>query len=275
MTTGTRSLGLCWGTVAHAGLLELTDAAASAGFDWISVNPQQYVECPATDAEIRQRLDDAGVVIHQVDPLLCWLPGLAPIPGGGLLAYGPDDVLSVADAVGARRINAAVGFAGDWSLDVITDSLASICDRAAAYDVAVTLEFLPWSRVRDLSTAADVVRRSNAANAGVLFDVWHFHRGGGAVDELDTADLALVRDVQVSDAAREPTFEPMTEAMSLRLMPGVGAIPLAPLLRRLLTDSDASVGVEVFNNGHADRPVTAIAAEAMRTMTALGLVRRY
>jgi 4-hydroxyphenylpyruvate dioxygenase len=121
-----------------------------------------------------------------------------------------------------------------------------------------------------LPSAVEVVRSCDATNAGVTFDVWHFHRGGGVVGELSDDDLVYVRGVQLSDALAEPVGDPMAESISQRLMPGEGVIPFDTLIPRLVAAAPtATIGVEVFNTTYADRPTADVAREAMRTARAV------
>ena len=268
----TPPLGLCWGTVPKASLLEHIEAAAEAGYSTISVSAEEFETSNRSPSEIRRRLDDLGLVVGEVDPVLTWLPGIRPSPGAGLLSYDVDDLLNVATSLGAHYLNAAAAFPGAWSEDDVVAAFAALCAQAKERDVGVLLEFLPWSVVDDLATAARVVRSSGADNAGVTFDVWHFHRRGRAVASLAADDLGLVRCIQLNDAAAEPAADPMGESISARLLPGDGAIDLGALLPQLLEHAATDVlSLEVFNHELARLPageIARVAAEAARQSAA-------
>jgi sugar phosphate isomerase/epimerase len=253
-------------------LLTHIDAAADAGFTTISVSPEQYESAHRTPAELRARLDDCGIRVETVDPALTWLPGLASIQGGGLLSYDVSELLDAAAALGAPWVNAAAALPGPWSEAEITDAFGELCDRGQRAGVGVLLEFVPWSPVGDLAAAAQVVRAADCANAGVTFDVWHFHRGKTRFTSLQREDLALVRNIQVSDALAHPPTDPMTESISARLLPGEGVIPLLEYLSPVLAASaTVSVSVEVFSTElrHQPAPVVArLAADATRRVLA-------
>ena len=94
----------------------------------------------------------------------------------------------------------------------------------------------------------------------MTFDVWHFHRGGARLDELAGEDLALVRCIQINDAAAEATADAMTESISARLFPGDGVIAFESLLPRLLAHAATDVvSVEVFSTELRRKPVPAVA----------------
>jgi sugar phosphate isomerase/epimerase len=254
-------------------LLAHIDAAADAGFSGISISPEQYAGAQRSAAELRSRLDDCGMTVDAVDPALTWLPNLPTTPGAGLLSYDVSELLDAAAALGAPWINAAVALPGPWSEAEITDAFAALCRRGDDVGVGVLLEFVPWSVVGDLAAAARVVRASGAANAGVTFDTWHFHRGGGRLASLDAQDLALVRSIQISDATAQPPTDPMTESISSRLLPGDGVIALLELIPMLSEAAPAdAVSVEVFSTDLRREPVPEVArlaaAAARRVLAA-------
>ncbi|HTK17391.1 MAG TPA: hypothetical protein VL769_13430 [Acidimicrobiia bacterium] len=52
-----------------------------------------------------------------------------------LFAYDEADLLRIAEAVGARSVNAIDVFGGDWSVDDAAAAFAGLCDRAAAHSL--------------------------------------------------------------------------------------------------------------------------------------------
>jgi sugar phosphate isomerase/epimerase len=245
-------LSLSWGTVSAAPIDEHIRAAAASGYSGLMISPEQYAAMEMTPTELRSRLDDNGLAADAIDPALVWLPGLEPRPGAGVMAFDVSELLDAAAAIGARWINASAGMLGPWSEGEVIDAFAALCERGRQVGVGVLLEFLPWSVVRDLPTAARVVRSAGAADAGITLDLWHFHRGGGRLADLTAEDLALVHCIQVSDAHEIPTADVMIEAMTDRILPGEGAIPLRQLLPRILEHAATKdLSVEVFSTALA------------------------
>ncbi len=254
---------LCAGTVARSGLVERARAAAEAGFAGLSLlvdDHRRARESGLSDAELRAVLADHGLAVAELDPLLTWLPG--PTPGRGvvegaraLLAHAEDDFYRVADALGARSINAALADPGE--LDAVADAFARLCDRAAAHGLLVHLEFLPWTRIGDAATAARIVERAGRVNGGVMLDAWHHFRSGSP----DTAiPSARVLGIQLSDAPARAEPDPITETLHRRLVPGEGDADLVGLLRHLAAGGcTAPIGVEVFSDALAALPVRQVA----------------
>jgi sugar phosphate isomerase/epimerase len=287
---GSRLL-LSAGTIPTATFVERVEAARRAGFDAISLFPQQYLDARKREklsvADMRRILSDNCISLDEVDPLLDW--------------FGPTQtrsealIFEIAQALGARSINAPLAFAPAIEVSEVTSAFARLCERAAAVELRVDLEFLPWTIVPDLSSALQIVREADQPNAGVMLDCWHFYRGGSDVNEisrLSEDEAARITSIQMNDAPSVPVppsrteklaiakamflnvrdgvrvmgaknfmraataagnphpdaYALMTEAISARLLPGHGDIPLQAMLSSLEAVGCApTVGLEVFS----------------------------
>jgi sugar phosphate isomerase/epimerase len=258
MTLGPEHTVLCSGTLrAGTPFLQRLAAALAGGFDAISLWGRDYENARAegwSDADIIAMLGDHGLAVAEIDPAWGWPPGAAAVripPDADterIFAFGDEDLLAVADAVGARSINAVDIFGGSWSLDDAAESFASLCDRAAEHGVLVQLEFLPWSKIPDLDAAWHVVRESDRANGGLAVDAWHFFRSASDGPLLRTIPGDRVIGLQLCDAPAAPEPDPMRATLEARLLPGDGELALAALVSDLRSiGSLAPVGVEVFS----------------------------
>jgi sugar phosphate isomerase/epimerase len=259
-------------------------AASAAGFRGISVWGRDHAAARRdglSDADLRVQLDDHGLAVAEIDPAWWWLPGAAEI--GNSLAgvdtldvfrFGELELFAVADALGARSLNAVDVFGGDWTLDEAADALAGLCDRAADHGLLVHVEFLPWSRIPDLATAWEIVRRADRPNAGVAVDAWHWARTAPSCDleTLRTIPGAKLLAVQLDDAPAETEPDLMHATLHDRLLPGEGAIDLEKLVAALhQIGAVAPFGVEVFSDelqALAPTEVAQRAADATRRVVA-------
>ena len=269
-------LVLCAGTVPYASFAERVEAASAAGFRAISLFPQDYRrarESGLSDAEMRRMLDERGLHVAEIDPLLSWVPGTGEAgiveSGREFLAHGEDEFYAIADALGARSINAALADPGGAELDAIADAFAKLCDRAAAHGLLVTLEFLPWTKIRDAATATAIVERAGRTSGGVMLDAWHHFRSGAP---LASICVPRVLGIQLSDAPAEAEPNLVEETLHRRRVPGEGDADLAGLLRQLSAGGcPAPIGVEVFSDALAAQPAREVArrvAEATRRLLA-------
>jgi sugar phosphate isomerase/epimerase len=246
------SLVLCAGTLLRASFREKVDAAVAGGFRGITLWPADYHrarEAGLSDADMRRILSDHGVAVTDLDPLLTWLPEERAAAERSIAgAASEDEFYRIADALGARSLNAAQGFGNRVDPDAAAGALAGVCDRAAAHGLVITLEFLPWSGIPDAASALDIVRRADRPNATVMLDTWHHFRGSGDPAQLRAIPGAKVGGVQLNDAPARPGRDLVAESLEERLLPGEGAIPLVEILGILdEIGSRAAIGVEVFS----------------------------
>jgi sugar phosphate isomerase/epimerase len=271
MSLGPDDLVLCSGTLPrHTTFVDRLDAASAAGFAGLSMWGRDYQAARReghSDADLRARLADHGLAVAELDPAWWWTPSafdmkafdaesLASIDDMEVFCSAEAELFAIADAVGARSINAVDVLGGRWSIADAAAALAGFCDRAAEHGLLVHVEFLPWSRIADVATAWEVVRLAGRANAGIAVDAWHWFRGTPGEAALRTVPGVKILAVQLGDAPAEPEADPMTASLHDRLLPGDGDVDLVSLVTALRdVGAVAPIGVEVFSDAlHALGP---------------------
>lgn len=280
VTLGPDDLVLCSGTVPRdTTFRDRLAAAEAAGYRAVSLWGRDYGAARAeghSDADLAKMLDDHGLVVAEIDPAWWWTPGAAEfkIPPEldpvGVFAYGEDELLHVADVVGARSLNAADVLGGPWSLEEGAEALAVLCDRAAEHGLLVHVEWLAWSKVPDLSTAAQIVAMADRPNGGLNVDTWHCARAGTRPEALATLDGGRILAIQVDDGPPEPEADLIDATLHHRLLPGEGAFDLVGYLAALRSaGARCPVGVEVFSDSLHRRGAAAAAADAAQATRAV------
>ncbi len=272
MTLGATDLVLCSGTLPRAvSFRERVDAAVAGGFRGISLWGRDYERAQAdgfTDADMRALLADKGLEVAELDPVWWWLPGAADIhiPDDvdpmHVFCFGEKELFAIADAVGARSVNATDVFGGAWNTDDAAEAFAQLCDRAAEHNLLVHLEGLPWSQIPDVGSAWEIVRRADRPNGGIVVDAWHFFRAGADFDALRAVPGNKVLSIQLDDGPAAAEDNLLHATLHDRLLPGAGEFDLATLVATLRAiDAVAPIGVEVFSDElHARGPIEAARA---------------
>jgi sugar phosphate isomerase/epimerase len=234
-------LELCCMTVRQASLPELIDLAAANGFRSTTTTTRLYERAGATDAELRSRLDGAGVRIGYIDGLSSPLPGT---PDGAT----EEACFDMADALGTHAVN-VVHFRGPpVPFEEMADAIGPLAERAAARGIRLLLEFLPGTGIPDFPAACALARAAGPERVGVMLDTWHLARSGGSPDLLTPDAVALVRGLQISDRRRSQDAEPEL-TMGGRYLPGQGQLPLVEILHPVLdVHPELPVGIEVIND---------------------------
>jgi sugar phosphate isomerase/epimerase len=238
-----RPIALAALTVLELSPPDMVSCAAEAGYSHIGLRL-----IPATSTEVSYttigdtpiiratlaRLADTGVRCFDVEILRLK-------PETRVADFLP--VLETAARLGAR---AALVAGNDPDEARLTQRFGELCDLAAPLGVAVCLEPMPWTDVRNFAQGARIVGRVARANAGLLIDPLHFDRGGSHASEISEVPAAWFRYAQVCDApAERPTTTEglLYQARAERLLPGEGGLDLRGILRALPPDLPLSIEI--------------------------------
>ncbi len=268
---GPDDLVLCSGTLRRGvPFAERLSAALVAGFTAISLWGRDYAAARAeglSDSDLRLMLDDHGLAVAEVDPAWWWLPGASEVhfppemDTEDVFCFGEAELFAVADAVGGRSLNAVDVFGGRWDLDDAAEAFAGLCTRAAEHGLLVHIEWLPWSKIPDLGSALEVVRRADQPNGGINIDAWHLVRSDTDLEALARVPGELIMGIQLDDGPVEPEDNLVEATLHHRSLPGQGEFDLPAMVGAVLaTGTTAPIGVEVFSDSLHRLP----AAEAAR-----------
>lgn len=153
-----------------------------------------------------------------------------------------------------RRLGAKnVLVAGDDPEEArLTESFARLARLAAGFGLTVDLEFMPWTKVPDLSAARRIVEAAGEANGGVLIDALHYDRSTTTLAEVAALPRDRVHYVQFCDGPKDYDRSDaglIHVARQARLMPGEGGVDLAGLARAI--PGDAVISIEIPNHALA------------------------
>jgi sugar phosphate isomerase/epimerase len=282
MRLGPSDLVLCSGTVARGTPFRARlEAAATAGYRAVSLWGRDYQgarEEGYSDADMVALLRDHGLSVAELDPVWWWTPGAASvsIPAEldpiDVFRFGEAELFRIAEALGARSVNAADVLGGEWDVADAAASFAALCDSAAEHDLLVHLEWLAWSRIPDLATALEIVTLAGRPNGGLNIDTWHCARTDTRAADLLAVPGDRVLAIQVDDGPADAEENLIEATLHARLVPGEGAFDLHGYLTSLhRIGASAPIGVEVFSDDlHALGPVEAAQRAADATRALLG-----
>jgi sugar phosphate isomerase/epimerase len=263
--------GAGFGEPPRHGFAQRCDAAAAAGFSGIGLHVDDIARTHASGldtAGMRTLLDGAGLRLVEIEFLGGW--ALERSPPDGVVA----GVEAVADGLGGRHVTAGEFRSGSLDPDAAAARLAVLAGRLGERGLLVALEAFPWSALPEVGSAVDLLRRSGAANAGLMVDVWHFFNGGAGLDALDDLPGAGVAAVQLNDGPRvHEDF--LQHARAARRLPGTGELDVVGLVRAVQATGFAGPWcVEVNTPEFRALPVEAAAqAAADAALTVLDAAR--
>jgi sugar phosphate isomerase/epimerase len=212
--------------------------AGKAGFRGLAFQPNWVASYGA--ANVRKLLDDEGMYAGALEGGMNWGNG----PEGG--TADADALLDAASAIGAGVLHAASMAAALDSLAQAADGFATLCERARAHGIKVSLEFLPWYAVPDLKTAWQIVQQAGADNGGICLDFGHWHNqpGGPDFELLRAIPGEHISYVQPADTPNPPftsANDYFMRNITERPLPGEGSVDVAPIFAAL-----AEIGADPF-----------------------------
>jgi sugar phosphate isomerase/epimerase len=203
-------------------------AAAEAGFTGIGLHVGEFEQEPARTARAQRAVADHGLAVVEVEFLSGWAGGSPDAERVQRQAHRLADLFGI-HHLSAGEFDAAEG---DFDLPAAASRFAQVCDRAAQHALVLALEAFPWSPIRDVATARQILLAAGAANAGLLIDVWHFFNTGGTLDDLDDLPPSAIAAVQLNDGPRVHENY-LWNARNTRWLPGRGGLDVVGLLRLL------------------------------------------
>jgi sugar phosphate isomerase/epimerase len=254
-------LSLAHLTVLPAKPLELIDLAEAAGFDAVGLRicpplPGDTITPVVGDIplqrELKQRLSQTGISIMDVEAF--WL-----MPDTSIDHLMPS--FEVGAALGARNI-LVVG--NDPERARLIDRFGAFCKACAGFGLRPMLEFIPYSQIRSLKDAHDVLTVSGAANAGVLVDALHLSRSGGSPADIKHYPPDLFTYVHLCDAPGLPPAADAirSEARGGRSYPGEGGLWLEEFV--MAFPEGTPLAVEAPSAQHGQLPLAGQAELAAR-----------
>jgi sugar phosphate isomerase/epimerase len=239
-----RSYSLAHLTALHLTPPQLVDVAAQAGYGHVGLRllpalpggaAYPLMRDRATLRETIARCRDTGIGVFDLEIVRLD----ARFDARDYLAF-----LEIGAELGARAVLTA---ADDPDPARLAASYASFCAAARPFGLSADLEFMPWTEVRDIGSAARVIHDAgDPANAGVLVDALHLARSDSTLEEVRRLPRRWLHYAQVCDA---PAAIPQTQAglihdaRSERLLPGEGELDLAGMLDALPADLPLSVEI--------------------------------
>lgn len=242
-------LVLCGLSMVPISFTDLVGAAATAGFDAISVGAAIYrraIRDGLTPAEMKRILDDHGVWVSEVEGVGNWLTEPEDKRARWASKVSDDELLDLALELGARTV-LAVHFGNEVAIDEAGQRFGALCDRLQGTGIAVGLEFVAFGTIADLKAARAVVEAANRPNGGIVFDTWHYYRGRPDDAALDGMAADRVFSVQLADGDAEVAGS-LEDYVLKRRLPGQGDLGVASAVSRLAhLGVRAPIGVEVWD----------------------------
>ena len=212
-------------TIRTTPVLRQIEVARAAGYEAIELwhdHIDEHLRAGGSLADIRRAIDDNGLAVPTTIYLAGWFQ-----PAGEDHVRALDEVrrrLEQAAAVGAEFAVAGPP-AGKADRDLGAKHYAELLELGKSFGVRPAFEYLGF--VEDINTiedAIDIVVRSQHADATVVVDPFHCHRGGGSIESLSKLRPRQIAISHFNDCPAEPAANLQQD--SDRVFPGDGVVDL-------------------------------------------------
>lgn len=236
---------------------ERVKAAKAAGFDGIGIRAETYmlaVKQGYSDERMLEILEENDMKVTEVEYITMWTDPnkTAEAPSTLLQQFKEQTIYHMARLFGVGHINC--GLMESDSLEVQIQAFKELCERSK--ELAIGLEFMPYSGVPDLKTAWEIVKGADCDNAMLILDTWHWARAEMTAEDLKGVPAEKVVSIQICDVLERPYPKPILREESLhdRLCPGTGWGDTVGFLKALKEHGikPRVVGTEVISDNNLE-----------------------
>jgi sugar phosphate isomerase/epimerase len=174
------------------------EAIARVGFRGMGIwhADLEHILETRTLAEMKQILDDNGIVHLELEFLLDWFMD-------GELKKQSDlqraKLLTAAEALGARHIKVGDFFNREVAMDKVAGSFADLCRDGANAGTRIVFEVMPFSMIDNLPGALAMLEAAGADNGGVILDTWHVVKMGTPFAEVSAISPIFLLGIELND----------------------------------------------------------------------------
>jgi 2-keto-myo-inositol isomerase len=253
-------------------LVDEVDIAARAGYGaiepWIA-QIEAYRNAGGSLADLRKRIAGAGLKVASAIGFAPWIVDDDAARAAGL-EHARRDMDLVAQIGGEMIAAPPVGYQDKAGINLFAaaERYAELMEVGRAIGVLPQLEVWGFSKTLSrLGEALLIASESGCADAGLLLDIYHLHKGGSGYDTLNLINGQAIRIFHVNDYPALTHYE-LTDAH--RVYPGDGIAPIRPVLETLAKNgSTAFLSVELFNKDYWQQDAFTVAKTALEKLKAL------
>jgi sugar phosphate isomerase/epimerase len=248
------------------------DLAARAGYGaiepWIG-EIEAYRDGGGSLVDLRKRVGDAGLTVASAIGFAPWIVDDDAARAAGLERARRDMDL-VAQLGGGLIAAPPVGHQDRAGLNLLAAAERYAALMAVGRSIGVLPQLEVWGFSKSLSRLGEallIAAESGCADASLLLDIYHLHKGGSGYDTLALLNGNAIRLFHVNDY---PALPPAALTDAHRLYPGDGVAPVREVLSTLQRiGSTAFLSVELFNRDYWKQDPLTVARTSLEKLKAL------
>jgi len=255
------------------GLLHSIEIATAAGYDGVELwvrDIEQWLAAGNTIEALAKFIASKNIRVENAISFTEWLVDDDAKRAAALATLEKE--MKMMAVLGCRRIAAPpAGVSKDTPVDIQKAGARyrETLVLGRKYGVLPLLEFWGASgTVYNFGQALAIAAAANDADARILPDVYHLHRGGSGFDCLNLVNGRVIDIIHMNDY---PAVKPLNEQTDAdRVYPGDGAAPFKKILQTLKAmGGTKTLSLELFNKTYWEQDAMAVATTGLQKMKAL------
>lgn len=244
---------------------ERVEVAAEAGFKGIGIwhADLDHILESRTLKEMKQILDDNDMKYVELEFLVDWfMEGERKQKSD----VQKEKFLIAAEALQARHIKVGDFFQEPCPMQRLIDTFGELCKEAAEVGSNVVYEFMPFTYIKTVEAARQLVEGVGANNGGVILDLWHMVKLGISYEELGQFPAQYILGVELDDGYIETKGDLHDETINHRKLCGEGEFDIAGFIDCMDgLGYDGPYGIEVLSAELRERPLQEIVSRSFNT----------
>lgn len=251
-------------------LQERAQAAAKAGYTGMGLVHADLVANAAKMgfSGIKRVLEDNGIAHVEVEFLSDWFVDRSD-PRRQASDQARRELFEAAAELGARnfKISPALFEESPPDIPLLRDEFTRLCEEGRQVGTNVVMEMMPFTNVKTIDTAMEIIAGADQPNGGILLDIWHVVRGGMDYSEIAKIPARFLKAIELDDADKDVVGTLFEDTRFNRRLCGEGSFnPPAFIDAVIAAGFNAPYfGVEIISEAYRKQPLDVMARTSYET----------
>ena len=182
------------------------------------------------------------------------------------------DLFRAAGELGARAIKVAPSLDAlkldnaARDMPIMVEEFSALAQQAATYGTTVALEIMPFSNIRTIPVALEIVSTDPQPAGGLYLDIWHIARGGIPFAEVARIPKRYVKAVELDDATAKVKGTLWEDTCHNRRLCGEGVLDCKAFIKAIsATGYTGPFAVEIISSKFRKWPLKKQAQKSFET----------